>query len=103
MGLVTVAGWYGDGTSSGLVGLAYASLTNQYSGSDPDADIAGLNIPYDPLLTSMFAQNITAPIFSIALDRDITESAQSAGGRISLLSASIQRQASPSINSTPSR
>ncbi|KAG9640593.1 acid protease, partial [Aureobasidium melanogenum] len=80
MGLVTVAGWYGDGTSSGLVGLAYASLTNQYSGSDPDTDIAGLNIPYNPLLTSMFVQNITAPIFSIALDRDVTQSAQSAGG-----------------------
>ncbi|KAG9700546.1 acid protease, partial [Aureobasidium melanogenum] len=80
MGLVTVAGWYGDGTSSGLVGLAYASLTNQYSGSDPAQDIPGFNIPYNPLLTSMFVQNITAPIFSIALDRDVTQSAQSAGG-----------------------
>lgn len=80
MGLVTVAGWYGDGTSSGLVGLAYASLTNQYSGSNPSADIAGLNIPYNPLLTSMFVENITAPIFSIALDRDSSQSAQAAGG-----------------------
>lgn len=80
MGLVTYAGWYGDGASSGLVGLAYASLTNQYSGSNPNADIAGLTIPYDPLLTSMFKENLTTPLFSIALDRDVTRSAQSAGG-----------------------
>jgi hypothetical protein len=80
MGLVTYAGWYGDGISSGLVGLAYASLTNQYSGSNPSADIAGLTIPYDPILTSMFHDNLTAPIFSIALNRDVSGSAQSAGG-----------------------
>ncbi|KAI4723941.1 acid protease [Aureobasidium sp. EXF-10728] len=80
MGLVTYAGWYGDGASSGLVGLAYASLTNQYSGNNPSADIAGMTIPYNPLLTSMFAQNLTAPLFSIALDRDVSRSAQSAGG-----------------------
>jgi hypothetical protein len=80
MGLVTYAGWYGDGVSSGLVGLAYASLTNQYSGSEPDADIAGLTIPYDPILTSMFNDNLTAPIFSIALNRDVSRSAVSAGG-----------------------
>jgi hypothetical protein len=80
MGLVTYAGWYGDGISSGLVGLAYASLTNQYSGSNPSADIAGLTIPYDPILTSMFNDNLTAPIFSIALNRDVSRSAQSAGG-----------------------
>jgi hypothetical protein len=80
MGLVTYAGWYGDGASSGLVGLAYASLTKQYSGNNPSADIAGLTIPYDPLLTSMFKENLTAPIFSIALDRDVSRSAQSAGG-----------------------
>jgi hypothetical protein len=80
MGLVTYAGWYGDDISSGLVGLAYASLTNQYSGSNPSADIAGLTIPYDPILTSMFNDNLTAPIFSIALNRDVSRSAQSAGG-----------------------
>jgi hypothetical protein len=80
MGLVTYAGWYGDGVSSGLVGLAYASLTNQYSGSDPDADVAGLTIPYDPILTSMFKDNLTAPIFSIALSRNVSRSAVSAGG-----------------------
>jgi hypothetical protein len=80
MGLVTYAGWYGDDISSGLVGLAYASLTNQYSGSNPSADIAGLTIPYDPILTSMFNDNLTAPIFSIALNRDVSRSAVSAGG-----------------------
>jgi hypothetical protein len=80
MGLVTYAGWYGDDISSGLVGMAYASLTNQYSGSNPSADIAGLTIPYDPILTSMFNDNLTAPIFSIALNRDVSRSAQSAGG-----------------------
>jgi hypothetical protein len=80
MGLVTYAGWYGDGVSSGLVGLAYASLTNQYAGNNPSADIGGLNIPYNPLLTSMFDQKLTAPIFSIALNRDVSESEEAPGG-----------------------
>ncbi|KEQ68890.1 acid protease, partial [Aureobasidium namibiae CBS 147.97] len=84
MGLVTYAGWYGDGASSGLVGLAYASLTNQYGGTNPSADIAGLNIPYDPLLTNMFKENLTAPLFSITLDRDVSRSAQSAGGIVAV-------------------
>ncbi|TIA10591.1 acid protease [Aureobasidium pullulans] len=80
MGLVTEAGWYGDGASSGLLGLAYSTLTNQYNGNDPTADIRGVNIPYNPLFTSMYAQKLTAPLFSIALDRDIARSAQALGG-----------------------
>ncbi|KAI5242473.1 acid protease [Aureobasidium subglaciale] len=84
MGLVTTAGWFGDGVSSGLLGLAYATLTNQYSGDNPNVDIAGLTIPYDPLFTSMYRQNLTLPLFSIALDRDLSRSAQAAGGVLAI-------------------
>jgi hypothetical protein len=84
MGLVTEAGWYGDGSSSGLVGLAYSALTNQYNGNDPSMDVAGLTIPYNPLFTSMYKENLTAPLFSIALDREITRSAQAAGGVLAI-------------------
>jgi len=80
MGLVTYAGWYGDDVSSGLVGLAYASLTNQYSGNNPNVDVAGMTIPYDPLLTSMFNQKLAAPLFSIALNRDVSQSEEAPGG-----------------------
>lgn len=84
MGLVTEAGWYGDGISSGLLGLAYSSLTNQYAGSNAADDIPGLNIPYGPLFTSMYTQNLTAPLFSIALDRDPLCSAQADGGVLAI-------------------
>ena len=84
MGLVTTAGWYGDGVSSGLIGLAYSSLTNQYPGTDPTADVPGTEISYDPIFTSMYTRNLTAPIFSIALDRDQSRSAQAAGGVLAL-------------------
>jgi len=80
MGLVTYAGWYGDNVSSGLVGLAYASLTNQYSGNNPNVDVAGMTIPYDPLLTSMFNQKLAASLFSIALNRDVSQSEEAPGG-----------------------
>jgi len=55
-------------------------LTNQYSGNNPNVDVAGMTIPYDPLLTSMFNQKLAAPLFSIALNRDVSQSEEAPGG-----------------------
>ncbi|KAH9820459.1 putative peptidase A1 family protein, partial [Teratosphaeria destructans] len=53
-GLVDRAAWSGDGTSSGLVGFAYSTLTSAYAGTDPGADVAGETLIYDTLFTNMW-------------------------------------------------
>lgn len=72
--VVDYAAWYGDGYSSGLVGLAYSLLTNAYPGTDPHADVPGSETPYNPIFTTLYTDNLTAPIFSLALVRDAADS-----------------------------
>lgn len=69
-GLVDYAGWYGDNYSSGLVGLAYASLTSAYSGTDPSQDQAGTQQFYNPLFVNMYTNEGVPSMFSLAIDRD---------------------------------
>ena len=38
--LATVAGFQGDGLSSGIIGLAYPGITNSYPGTNASADVA---------------------------------------------------------------
>jgi hypothetical protein len=69
VGIVHWAAWNGDGISSGLVGLAFPSVTRAYPGNEPTRDVRGQNVPYDPIFTSMYKKNLTDPWFSIALNR----------------------------------
>ncbi|CZR55318.1 uncharacterized protein PAC_05205 [Phialocephala subalpina] len=80
VGLAYLAGWFGDSVSSGLLGLAFPSITSVYDGSDPKKDVASTTRhpnatsnqrPYSSLMNTMFfEQNLTDPIFSLALSRD---------------------------------
>lgn len=73
--LIDNAHWNGDGVTSGLMGLAYPSLTNAHHGDDPSVDnVNATRAPYDPIFTSMWRQNLTSPVFSLALGRDDEES-----------------------------
>ncbi|QIX01884.1 hypothetical protein AMS68_007401 [Peltaster fructicola] len=69
-GAVSQAAWTGDGVSSGLVGLAYSTLTSAYAGTDPTQDVRGRQLKYSPLFNSIFSQGLASPIFSIAMSRD---------------------------------
>lgn len=69
-GRVDYAAWYGDGVSSGLVGFAYRTLTSMYIGDDPKTAVAGKAVNYDTLFDSMWRNNLTDPVFSMALTRD---------------------------------
>lgn len=69
-GLVDVAAWYGDGTSSGLIGFAYRTLTSAYAGADGTSDQQGYTIPYNPLFVNMYENQGVTPVFSLAIDRD---------------------------------
>lgn len=63
-GVVDRAAWSGDGTTSGLVGLAYMDLTHAQDSQDNG------NYPYSPIMQSLFAQNNIPAMFSVALQRD---------------------------------
>lgn len=68
------AGWDGTNISSGLMGLAYPAITSEYVGTNVSAD--NRSDPnsakeYSPIInTIFFVENLTEPVFSIALCRN---------------------------------
>ncbi|KAL9608140.1 MAG: hypothetical protein Q9167_007007 [Letrouitia subvulpina] len=69
IGIVGNAAWQGDGISSGLIGLAFPSLTNAYAGADPKKDNQSDPLIYTPLFTNLYKEHKVAPVFSLAIDR----------------------------------
>lgn len=92
--LAYLAGWYGDGISSGLLGLAFPSITSAFAGTDPHKDAEPTNNhpntvstqrPYSSLMnTIFFVQNLTDPVFSLALSRDGSGKTTGYGGLIEI-------------------
>jgi hypothetical protein len=86
--LVTIASWEGDGTTSGLTGLAYTALcvsthsqlqdllltdnsTSAYKGTDPSDDTT--QVEYSPIIETLINKDlIAAPLFSLAILRDVS-------------------------------
>ncbi|PWY82099.1 acid protease [Aspergillus heteromorphus CBS 117.55] len=66
MGLVTSAAWEGDGTTSGLTGLAYPSLTSAYSEQTDE------QVEYNGIITSMWKDGLIDSYFSLAIERDVS-------------------------------
>ncbi|KAK3343508.1 aspartic peptidase domain-containing protein [Lasiosphaeria hispida] len=71
--------WFGNNMTSGLMGLAFPSLTNAYLGSGLSHD-SGSQIEYSPLFTSMVSQGKVPPLFSIAIDRNASSGMLAWGG-----------------------
>ncbi|KAK3077782.1 hypothetical protein LTS18_009323, partial [Coniosporium uncinatum] len=68
--LVDYAFWAGDGTASGLLGLAYPALTSAYAGTDPTLNnVNRTRIEYTPLFTNMYQQGLFDSVFSLAIER----------------------------------
>ncbi|KAL8371858.1 hypothetical protein RB595_001586 [Gaeumannomyces hyphopodioides] len=76
--LATGGMWFGDGISSGILGLGLPALT---AGSDGTvgADGRARQVPYDPLVTTVNRQ-LASPVFSLALHRNSSESFIAFGG-----------------------
>ena len=53
VGVVQLAGWLGDGVSSGLIGLAFPSITSAYAGTNPAVDGPATQLPYNPVFFNM--------------------------------------------------
>lgn len=69
-GFVDWAAWNGDGSSSGILGLAYPPLTNSYEGQVPSDATRNGRRPYDPLFTTMYKRGLIPPTFSVAIQRN---------------------------------
>lgn len=65
---------------SGLFGLAFSSLTNEYPGSDPTKDVKTHYMNYEPVFYKMVDQHLSLPTFSFAPDRDGPNGYFSVGG-----------------------
>ncbi|KAK4927058.1 peroxiredoxin 1 [Elasticomyces elasticus] len=107
VGLASQAAWQGDGVSSGIIGMAYPSLTSAYPGTsgwgddfcglgERPGDGSGCNqIVYPSLQQSLFFdQKVVNPLFSLTLSRDKSRTGQSGyltlGGVPSLSASSVQ-------------
>jgi hypothetical protein len=74
-GLANVTYWYGNNLTSGVIGLAYPTLTNAYMGSGTEHSWVD-QVEYSPLFTTMVGEGLIQPFFSMAIDRN------SSGGMI---------------------
>lgn len=74
--LVNTTYWEGDNVTSGIMGLAYPALTSAYEqeSNDPNANVSSSDsgdVIYSPIInTIFFVENLTQPIFSMALARN---------------------------------
>ncbi|KAL8685592.1 MAG: hypothetical protein Q9218_007666 [Villophora microphyllina] len=67
--LIDYAAWNGDNSSSGVIGLAFPSITSSFNGTNPLKDTPADALEYSPLFTSMYNQGKVAPVFSLAISR----------------------------------
>ena len=77
--LVNATYWQGDNVTSGILGLAYPSITNDYFGLSPAHGWID-EIQYPPIFTSMVQQGLSQPYFAIALERNSSGGVISFGG-----------------------
>lgn len=80
IGVVDDATWYGDGVSSGLIGLAYAALTSAFEGTNVTADSRSTQVEYNPIFTNMYTQGSVESLFTLMLERDGGNSTLTLGG-----------------------
>ncbi|KAI0119391.1 acid protease [Daldinia grandis] len=79
-GLVDIAAFIGDGTSSGIIGLGLRGLTAAFRGNDPRNDSAANLANYSPFIETMGTSKAADPIVGFALSRDGNRSFIAFGG-----------------------
>jgi len=64
--IVNNANWHGDGKSSGLIGMAFPSVTRAHDNSNP---MARKIVKYNPIFFTMYKAGLIKPTFSLTLNR----------------------------------
>ncbi|KAI0484597.1 acid protease [Xylariaceae sp. FL0804] len=80
MALATQGYWQGNNVTSGVLGLAYPSLTSAYWGNDLDDDSQSDSALYSPLFTRMVSDGLIEAVWGIALDRNSSTGLVGIGG-----------------------
>ena len=83
VGLVNRTRWDGDYLVSGVMGLAFPSLTNAYLECNGSSQFNFTSVPrreYSPLFKTMVEQGKSAPMFSMAIDRKASTGLLAWGG-----------------------
>lgn len=84
IGVVKDGKYHGDGTSSGLIGLGFPSITNAYPKNNTVLPVKPANrpprIPYDPIFTNMYKKGLVSPFFSVAVPRSTKDTGALAFG-----------------------
>ena len=79
VGFADTAYWTGNNQTSGLIGLAYPSITNAYVGNATEHGWRH-QVPYSPLFTTMVGDGLIQPSFSIAINRNSSDGMIGWGG-----------------------
>jgi len=83
--LVNETFWYGDNSTSGMLGLAFPSMVNAYLGEWYEHEPYDLE-PYPPVFTRMWQEGLVSPLFSLAITRNSTGGLIGWGGVPSVIS-----------------
>ncbi|KAI1341695.1 acid protease [Xylariaceae sp. FL0016] len=78
--LATQGNWNGNNITSGILGLAYPSLTNAFWGNDLDDHDQYNQVPYSPIFSRMINDGLIEPYWSVALDRNSSMGLVGVGG-----------------------
>lgn len=79
-GIVNATANYGNGFTSGVLGLAFESLTNSYKNPDPFSDDEETRDTYSPVFNTMVKSGKILPYFSVALERNSSNGVVAWGG-----------------------
>ena len=83
VGLANRTRWDGDNLVSGVMGLAFPSLTNAFLEYNGSSHFNGTGVPrreYSPLFQTMIEQRKSAPMFTMAIDRGASTGLLAWGG-----------------------
>lgn len=79
VGIATRGLWHGDNITSGMLGMAYPSLTSAYMGNDLNDTSDANFVEYSPLFTSMVKKGLIEPYWGIAINRNSSDGLFSLG------------------------
>ncbi|KAK8038969.1 hypothetical protein PG993_007380 [Apiospora rasikravindrae] len=71
--IATQGVWHGDNVTSGMLGMAYPSLTSAYSGDDLNDTSNESALEYSPLFTTMMTDGFVRPYWSLAISRNSSD------------------------------
>ena len=77
--IATQGTWHGNNITSGMLGMAYPSLTSAYSGNDLNDTSDASALEYSPLFTSMVTDGLVDPYWSLAINRNSSDGLISLG------------------------